>query len=162
MTRLLTILFLLGAMLTVPAVAFAQDDDPTTITTGAEGDPTLPPDVENPETAVTATSDFDAATALEWWHMLSVALPVLIGHVGNRLPKRWRKADHMAQLAGATYLVYAVIGEALKGTFDTLSWNTPQLVAASLVKIAGISYASYKITSNAFPKVVGGKPGPTA
>jgi hypothetical protein len=156
MTRLIALLFLFGAMLFVPAVAFAQDDATTIEVTdnGAE----LPDDTEQANDAVDEATDLDSMSSLEYWQFLAMFLPVLIGKIGAWLPRRWRTSAHMAQLSTVVYLVAAVIGAALKGSFDSLTWDTPQLVAASFVKIAFISYTSYKVTGNAFPKLVGGKP----
>lgn len=104
-------------------------------------------------------SDLDAMSSLEMWHLLAALIPIVIGHAGNAFG--WTSATAKARLSVAVYLTYAVIGEALKGSFDALTWETPQLVLASLVKVAAISYASYKVIGNAQPKLTGGRPGPS-
>lgn len=102
---------------------------------------------------------WDGPTSLEYWQLAAALLPVAIGHLGNAAG--WTSATAKARLALAVYLGYAALGELLKGSFDALDWDTPKLVAASLVKIAAVSYASYKLLGNASPRLTGGRPGPT-
>ena len=155
MHRLLVIMLLAIGFLLLPAVALAQDE-PTAVVVE---DGALPPNVEDSGEAVGNADDLDAISSLEYWHLLAAALPIAIGHVGNALGIR--SAAGKARLSLVAYLGYAVFGELLKGSFDTLSWDTPQLVMASAIKVAGISYAAYKIVANAKPGMVGGAPGPS-
>ncbi len=157
MKRLLAFLLLLGALTILPATAFAQDDDPTVLVVE---DAQLPANTENPPEAVDDLDQLDTLTSIEYWHGLAILLPALIGYGGNLIGTT--SATSKARLSVGVYFGYAVIGEFLKGTFDSLTLDTPQLVMASVIKIMFISYTSYKVISNAAPSLVGGKPGPTA
>jgi hypothetical protein len=162
MNRLLAILFLALGFLLLPAVALAQDEPTETLIVNDAGEPELPPQTENSDVAITGDrGSLDAARAIEQWNYFAVFLPVVIAKLGAVIG--WKgNAKRMAQLAVAVYFGFATIGEFLKGTFDTIDASTPQLLFFSLINIAFLSYASYKIVGNAKPNWVGGVPGPSS
>jgi hypothetical protein len=133
------------------AETLAQDTPPDEVVAeAANGEELVLEDngvVDVPEKGPDSLDQLDGLTALEYWHLLGAFLPNVVAVV---IQRGWTKRAQ-ATAAVATYFLFALIGEVLKGTFDTLTWDTPTLVLASAMKVAGAGYVAYNVLWRAFP-----------
>jgi hypothetical protein len=103
--------------------------------------------------------DLTDTQAFQTWELAAGFLPVLIYAVirayesaQGTMTDRGRKL-----VAAIVYVAYALIGNAIEGAFDGLSWDTAEDVLASVMKVAVAGFVAYK----AFGKA-GGLQQPTA
>jgi hypothetical protein len=97
-------------------------------------------------------SALDNTSAIQNWQLFAALLPLVIAKILGFF--RVKNSQTKGLVATAVYLVYALIGEAIKGTFNSLTWHTPADVGASLVKIAVIAISAYTLLNKAFPSSV--------
>lgn len=91
--------------------------------------------------------DLNDFQTFQSWELLAAVLPAVIAFLimmYHRATGKYADETVRRTVAVAVYVVYGLVGSAIEGEFDALTWDTAEDVLSSIVKVAMAGYASYK------------------
>ena len=91
--------------------------------------------------------DLSDPQVFETWELAAGALTFVVAAlVGlyRRATGRYPTEQVRRGVAVGVYVVYALVGSAIRGEFDGMNWDTAEDVLASFIKVCMAGYAAYK------------------